>query len=144
MLVRELKLVYTGKGRESLCLDSPETVYTFAKTLIGDKPKEVFVSILLNNKNYDLGWDVVSVGTITESLVHPREVFVSAVKKLASSIVVCHNHPSGVTTPSDADLVTTRRLVSAGKIMGIPVIDHVIIGNGYYSMLEHSQMEEQC
>ena len=99
--------------------------------------KEVFNIVMLDAKGNIIGIDEVSVGDLTSSIVHPRETFYSAVKKSASSIICVHNHPSGDPTPSDDDIDTTKKLAKAGKILGITLLDHVVIGDGkYFSMKE--------
>ncbi|MCQ2547700.1 MAG: DNA repair protein RadC [Clostridia bacterium] len=95
--------------------------------------KEYFKTLLLDGKGKILGVDTVSIGDAYSTLVNPREVFVKAVKKGAASIIISHNHPSGDPKPSQEDLATTKRLVETGKILGIPVIDHLIIGDGKYT-----------
>ena len=100
--------------------------------------KEQFVVILLNNKNKVIGTEVVSEGSLSSSIVHPREVFVPAILHHAAAIMVAHNHPSGDPKPSIEDEEVTRQLLRSGKVLGIPMIDHVIIGDGnYYSFLEN-------
>lgn len=95
--------------------------------------KEVSYAILLDNKNRIIKEIRISEGSLTASIVHPREVFNPAIKESASAIVFVHNHPSGDPTPSDEDLEVTRRLVETGKIIGIKVLDHVVIGNRIYT-----------
>ena len=91
----------------------------------------------LNARNQEIKRDIISVGTLTANLVHPREVFEPAVTHLAAHIVVAHNHPSGSVEPSEEDVEVTKRLVDAGKILGIEVIDHVIVSmTGFGSMKE--------
>lgn len=103
--------------------------------------KEHFRIILLNTKNHIISMDDVSIGTLNASLVHPREVFILAVKKAVSSIVLVHNHPSGDPYPSQEDLLITKRLIESGNILGIKIIDHVVIGDGsFYSFNEHGQI----
>ena len=92
--------------------------------------REVFAVLLLNGKNRIDAMSIISVGTLTASLVHPREVFRPAILLGASGIVAVHNHPSGDPKPSQEDLQITRRLVEVGKLIGIRVLDHVIIGQG--------------
>jgi DNA repair protein RadC len=100
--------------------------------------KEQFVVILLNNKNKVIGTEVVSEGSLSSSIVHPREVFAPAILHHAAAIMVAHNHPSGDPKPSIEDEEVTRQLLRSGKVLGIPMIDHVIIGDGnYYSFLEN-------
>ena len=97
--------------------------------------KEVFKVILLNTKNHIIKYLNVSVGSLNASIVHPREVFSEAVKAGCSGMLLVHNHPSGDPEPSREDIETTRRLVNAGSILGIKVLDHVIIGDGRYVSL---------
>ncbi|HHW02028.1 MAG TPA: DNA repair protein RadC [Thermoanaerobacterales bacterium] len=94
--------------------------------------KEHFKVILLNIKNHVISVEDISVGSLNSSIVHPREVFKPAIKRSSASMVLVHNHPSGDPTPSREDIEITRRLIEAGKILGIEVVDHVIIGNGVY------------
>ncbi|MEN6314063.1 MAG: DNA repair protein RadC [Clostridiaceae bacterium] len=94
--------------------------------------KEIFKIILLNTKNHIIKYLNVSVGSLNSSIVHPREVFSEAVKAGCSGMLLAHNHPSGDPEPSREDIETTQRLVNAGNILGIKVLDHVIIGDGRY------------
>lgn len=94
--------------------------------------KEIFKIILLNTKNHILKSLNVSVGCLNSSIVHPREVFSEAVKAGCSGVLLAHNHPSGDPEPSSEDIETTKRLVNAGNILGIKVLDHIIIGDGRY------------
>jgi DNA repair protein RadC len=96
-----------------------------------------FVVFWLNSKNRVMGFEVVSEGTLNSSLVHPREVFRSAIVATCASIVVMHNHPSGNTEPSKEDIEVTQQLVESGKIIGIPLLDHVIhAGDTFTSFAE--------
>jgi len=100
--------------------------------------KEEFRVLVINNKNMLIKKSVVSIGTITEAIVHPREVFRDAIREGGSGIIVTHNHPSGNTEPSRQDIETTKRLSEAGKILGIPLVDHIILSDSsYYSMKEN-------
>ncbi len=92
--------------------------------------QEVFVALPLDRKNHLIGNPVdISVGTVDASLAHPREVFRVCVRLSASSVIVAHNHPSGDPTPSKEDIEVTRQLINAGRIIGIPLLDHVVIGD---------------
>ncbi len=103
--------------------------------------REQFVILHLNNRYALLKEEVVSVGIVDETVIHPRELFKAAIKESTSKIIIAHNHPSGDPLPSVNDKRTTKTLVEAGKIVGIPVIDHIIIAkNGYYSFREHNQL----
>ena len=95
---------------------------------------------MLNSKGEVIEIDTVSIGELSATVVHPREVFNRATKKSAASIILAHNHPSGDPTPSVQDVETTKRLVECGRLMGINVLDHVIIGNGDFSSLKALNM----
>ncbi|MEK7496699.1 MAG: DNA repair protein RadC [Patescibacteria group bacterium] len=94
---------------------------------IRDSKKEHFMAFYLDTQNYLIERQIISIGTLNASLVHPREVFEPAIKHSAAAIIVAHNHPSGNTEPSPDDIEVTKRLVEAGKILGIDILDHVII-----------------
>ena len=105
---------------------SPQDVFDNLKDIRVSK-KEHFVVFFLDSRNQQIHQEIISVGTINASLVHPREVFEPAVKYLAVQIILAHNHPSGDLTPSEDDLTVNKRLTEAGKIMGIEVLDHIIV-----------------
>lgn len=94
--------------------------------------KEHFVNVMINAKGQIIEAVEVSVGDLCSSVTHPREVFVDAVRRSAGSVIFIHNHPSGDPTPSQVDIDTTKRLMKAGEILGIPVLDHIVIGDGRY------------
>ena len=103
--------------------------------------EERFIVLFLDTKNTYLNGEVVSIGSLNASIVHPREVFKRALLYNSASIVCVHNHPSGVTTPSKEDDSITQRLDEAGRLLGIPVIDHIIVGdNNYYSFKEDNKL----
>lgn len=95
--------------------------------------REHFRALLLNTRNQVIANDEVSIGTLNSSSVHPRELFRNAIKRSAASLVLVHNHPSGDATPSKEDLEVTRRLCEAGRIIGIEVLDHIIIGDNKFT-----------
>ena len=97
--------------------------------------KEHFVTLHLDTKHCVIGEEVVSIGSLDASIVHPREIFKTAVKRSASAILCVHNHPSGDPTPSPEDISVTRRLCEAGKLLGIDVLDHIVVGDGKYISL---------
>jgi DNA repair protein RadC len=100
--------------------------------------REKFICIHLNTRNRVLSYEVVSVGSLGASIVEPREVFKAAILANARSIIIMHNHPSGDPNPSEEDIAITERLVKAGRILGISVLDHIIIGNkNFYSLSEN-------
>lgn len=94
--------------------------------------KEVFLALHLDGKNRIVCMDVVSIGSLNQSIVHPREVFKTALLSSAAAIILLHNHPSGDPSPSSEDISITRRLREAGEIMGIKILDHIVIGDGEY------------
>ena len=113
-------------------LTEPKKVYQLIKSKIKDYHKEHFYMIALNSRNHSI--TEVSVGSLTASIVHPREVFAEAIKNKAASVIFVHNHPSGDPEPSEDDLEITKQLTEAGKILGIEVTDHIIVTkNNYFS-----------
>lgn len=119
-------------------LNNPQMIFDFLKEKIGKEKKERFVILFFDTRN-NLVYDNISTGSLNASIVHPREVFSNAILKGASHVVIAHNHPSGDFSPSREDIATTKRLVEAGKILGISLQDHIIISkNGYYSFAENS------
>ena len=110
--------------------------------LLADCLKEHFCVVLLSVKHEVIGVHVVSVGTLNGSLVHPREVFLPAIKLAAHSVILCHNHPSGDPEPSRQDKQITRRIVQAGELLAIQVLDHVIVGqDAHYSMADEGELK---
>lgn len=109
-------------------VSSPSAVYSYMLTKMQHYQKEIFLCFHLDSKNNIISEDVVSIGTLNRSLVHPREVFKKAVKNGAASILAVHNHPSGSPQPSLEDKQVTQRLKEVGELLGIPLLDHVIIG----------------
>lgn len=104
---------------------------------IRDNKKEHFVAFYLNSRSQEIQREIISIGGLDANLVHPREVFEPAVKNLAGQIILSHNHPSGNPEPSEDDIIINKRLVEAGKILGIEVVDHVIVTkNSYFSFKE--------
>ena len=125
-LVRESAGLYCNNY-----ISSPEDAAEIAAKFFEDMAtdREVFAVMLLDTKNRVIGINVVSVGSLTASVVHPREVFKAACLANATNIILTHNHPSGDPAPSKEDISITSRLVQAGRLMDIPVLDHIIIGD---------------
>lgn len=125
------KLLSEREVNESKTITSPddvlESIGNKIKNDITDDSKEHFYVVSYNTRNKFLGLDKISTGSLTASVVHPRETFSAAIKRHAASIIIAHNHPSGDAEPSDEDLKITRRLIEAGKIIEIEVLDHIII-----------------
>lgn len=114
-------------------IKNPQSVVKAIRASIKDKAKEHFKLILLDTRNKIIGISTISIGTLNASLVHPREIFKEAIIHNSASVVLAHNHPSGDPEPSEEDLTITKRLVDSGKILGIEVIDHIIIGKTNFS-----------
>lgn len=118
-------------------VNSPEDVYRRLYPGMRESRKEIFVELCLDTKNQIIKEDTVSIGSLNANIVHPREVFRTALLESAAHIIVAHNHPSGDPTPSREDAEITKKLLEAGRIIGIDLLDHVIIGDGrHFSMKE--------
>jgi len=126
--------------KESIVIQKAEDVLPLI-SYIAHKKQEYFLCISLNGANEVIGNRIVTVGLLNANQVHPREVFVDAISDRAASVILAHNHPSGVLKPSPNDITTTKQLVEAGKILGISVLDHIIITKkGHLSFKEKGLM----
>jgi len=136
--VKELaKRTYQKPNTEIKIVNGPEDAAHFAMPYFKGETVEHFAVMLLNTKNHIIGFRDVSVGSLSASIVHPREVFRIAVVDATAAIILVHNHPSGDPTPSKEDVGITEHLVKCGKTMDIPVLDHIVIGDGrFISMKE--------
>lgn len=124
------------RPRELPKVSSPRDVYALVAPLVKNANREHFYGVYLNARNQVLAVELISVGSLNTSIVHPREVFGPAMEKRAASLIVAHNHPSGETDPSDEDLQLTRRLFQAGEILGVALLDHLIVSNGSWTSLK--------
>jgi DNA repair protein RadC len=130
--------------RSGPVFSSGHDVYTYYRQRLKDLKKEIFRCAMLDAKNRVFRDCRVSEGSLTNSLVHPREAFRDAIKEAAASVIFVHNHPSGDPSPSREDISITERLASVGEIVGIKVLDHVIIGdNKYISMMEKGYVKNK-
>ena len=137
----ELGKRISSRGVESkLKVDSPLVVVELLMDDMKFLNKEHFRVILLNTKNQIISIEEISIGNLNSSIVHPREVFNIAIRRSANSIILVHNHPSGDSTPSTEDINITRRLIEAGNIIGIKVLDHIIIGDNNYTSLKQKNI----
>ena len=131
------KRVYYIEQKEKVLLNSSKKIYEYFKNIFIEEYQECFYALYLDTKSKLISYKLLFKGTINSSCVHPREVFKNAFLESAYSIIVIHNHPSGDPTPSKEDIKVTETLMQIGKIMAIPVVDHIIIGNNqYYSFYE--------
>jgi DNA repair protein RadC len=138
VIVKYGSIVATVDGEQEL---SPARLVDRIRKRLIDEPSELFGVFMLNSRNIAMGWHVVSRGTLTASLVHPREVFRAAIIENAASIILVHNHPSGNAKPSNEDRSVTKRIAAAGRLLGVKVVDHVIVAEaGYYSFLEEGEL----
>jgi len=123
----------------NLPIKTAKDVFKYASEKLSDNKKEHFMILHLDSKNRVIRDEIISIGILNASIVHPREVFKSAIKESANSIILVHNHPSGDSEPSVEDKEITERLMEAGELLDIKVLDHVIIGkDNYHSFKENS------
>lgn len=122
---------------EKPSIKSPRIAWKVAMHFLKDDKREICLAILLDVKKKLIDVETISVGTLTKTLIHPREVFFPAIRRKANSMVIVHNHPSGNPKPSEEDFMITRQLNDASRLISIPVLDHLIVcQNSYYSFLE--------
>jgi len=142
-LVKEICCRY-GEKRKSLgdSFNNSEAIYNHFKIRLGNQMQESFICIYLDNKHRIMSECEISIGTISRSLVHPREIFAPAISIRASAIILIHNHPSGECEPSKADIKITKRLCEVGELVGISILDHIIIGDSFYSFVDEGVMPE--
>ena len=114
-------------------ITSPAEVAELFIPLLRDDQKEKFIVVCLNSANKIIKYEIISIGNLNSSVVHPREIFKVAIDNTSASIILIHNHPSGNPEPSNEDISITRKIVEAGKIMDIPVFDHLIIAGGKFT-----------
>lgn len=134
------KRVAGKEGEKRYRAGSPEEVANLYMEEMRYLKKEHFRALFLNTKNEIIFMEEVSVGNLSSSIVHPREVFRNAIRRGAAYIIVVHNHPSGNPLPSQNDLDVTRRLKETGELVGIPLLDHVIIGDGKFVSLKEKML----
>ena len=132
MMLNELSRRWSMETNPVDTIHGPEDVAHHLWPRYRDETREHFVLVLLNTKNHIIATPVVSIGSLSASVVHPREVFKEAILYSAACMILVHNHPSGDPTPSREDKAVTERLVKCGKIMDIPVLDHVILGRYHF------------
>ncbi len=130
-MVKESSFLY-----QTRTISSPNDAYEMIRERLEGLDREQFIIACLNTKNEPTNISVVSVGSLNKAIVHPREVFKTAILSNAASIVAFHNHPSGDTVPSQQDIQLTNRLYEAGELLGIKLLDHLIIGDGIFTSLK--------
>ena len=126
-LIREVAIRYIGARRRAPAkITCPDEVARYLRRRVQDDAREHFVAIYLDGRHRPIADSIISVGTATASLVHPREVFQPAIGIGACALLIAHNHPSGDVTPSAEDLEVTRRLAEAGRVLGVTLLDHIV------------------
>jgi DNA repair protein RadC len=139
-LVEISKRFKAFKSGDKYKITKPQDAAEYVMEEMKSLNKEYLRILMLNTKKIIISIKDVSIGTLNSSMVHPREVFIEAIKKSADSIIVCHNHPSGDPSPSREDINITYRLKECGKLLGIEVVDHIIIGDGNYVSLKEKNI----
>lgn len=125
-------------NRNGRLISSPADIFAEVRHY-ASREQEQFIVIVLNGAHEVINIFTATIGLVNRTLIHPREVFSDPIARRATAIAICHNHPSGVLTPSEEDIATTLRLIEAGKLLGIKILDHLIFSQSeYFSMLEHS------
>lgn len=144
MFLKKIEARYSNECvREDVPAEYATTKFTSAAQVhemfwnLREETKEHFIALHLDGKNRIVAMDRVSTGSLNQSIVHPREVFKTALLSSAAAIIFIHNHPTGDPTPSNEDRAVTTRLKEAGDLLGVKVLDHIVIGNTYYSFVEN-------
>jgi len=130
----ETKKVYN----EKVIITEPSQVYKECVDILSEK-KELFIAFFLDGKNTIIAREIIHIGTLNQCLVHPREVFRSAILHAANSIILAHNHPSGDPTPSKEDILIDKRLREAGEIVGIAILDDIVVGKDGYKSIKDEE-----
>ena len=131
------RILVQSKWYSDKKITSPQDIADIFIPLLRDEIREKFIVVCLNSANKINRYETISIGNLNSSVVHPREIFKAAIEYNSASIILIHNHPSGNPEPSNEDISITRKIVESGKIMDIPVFDHIIVaGNSYTSFVE--------
>ena len=125
--IREVRATYQPTATPLFAIKGPDDVADFVRSILTDNSREHFVALYLDGANQVVSYSIISIGTANASMVHPREVFQRAILAGAVSIIIAHNHPSGILAPSEEDHKVTQRLKEAGEILGIKLLDHLIV-----------------
>lgn len=135
-MVKDSSIKYANRQ-----INSPFDAFILLREFLEDCDREKLMVVCLDTKNQPVNISVVSIGTLNSSLVHPREVFKTAILSNSNKIILAHNHPSQILKPSGEDKLSTDRIQTAGEILGIELMDHLIIGGGqYYSFKENQDL----
>ena len=121
-------------------IKGPADIVSYVRQIARKAKREIFIAFYLDTRHKIRRAHVISIGSLAASIVHPREVFRPAIAHAAASIIVAHNHPSGEPEPSDDDIAITQRLAEAGELLGIPLVDHVIVGGRRHISLREQNL----
>ena len=135
-LVKEKSITYEFNQE----ISSSETAAKIVKDLIGNSDREKFVVLFLDTRYKIIGLEIVAVGQIDQVAIHPREVFKAAIISNSKAIILAHNHPSGDSTPSQDDIALTKRMMQAGEILAIEILDHIVVGDNVTSLRETTSL----
>ena len=139
LAISELGKRYADSKKERRFISSAKSVFDLMNEKLNEQKQENFIVIHLNNRNYYIKEELITKGVLDASIIDAREVFKSAIRNSASRVILVHNHPSGDPQPSKEDIEVTKRLIDAGELLGITVLDHIIIGNNkFWSWRENS------
>lgn len=131
------RILSQSKWKFDQKITSPKDVADYFIPILRDELKEQFILVCLSSSNKIIKYETISIGNLNSSIVHPREIFKSAIENSSASVILIHNHPSGNPEPSNEDISITRKLVEGGKLLDIPIFDHIIIaGTCYTSFVE--------
>jgi DNA repair protein RadC len=135
-----MSVVRRRQRKRPPAMTGPRAVYDLMHERLRHADREHIYALLLNTKNVVISAELVSIGSLSATIIHPREILKPAIVASAASIILVHNHPTGDPTPSTEDVAFTRRFFKCGKLIGIDLVDHIVIGNGrFYSLKEHGQ-----
>jgi len=141
-LKEEMRFSDNAFNKEKDLVSQPKDIFQKLKTRLNCYHKEHFFVVCLDNRNKIITIEMVTLGILNSNLIHPRETFEVAIKNHSSQIIICHNHPSGDSQPSEVDIEITNQLIKAGEVLDIKVLDHIIIGkNSYFSFKEKKLIE---
>jgi DNA repair protein RadC len=129
------KRVFQTRPNERTSIDSPDAAAACLSHELMWQVQERFAVLLLDTKHRLIGTQTITIGTATETLAHPRDIFREVIRQAATRAIVAHNHPSGNLEPSPEDIELTRQLLEGGRVLGIPILDHLILGHGNYQSL---------
>jgi DNA repair protein RadC len=137
--IREVRATYHRTDTPTTAISGPESAAAFIRSILPDNSREHFVALYLDSSHQVACYSIVAIGLTNQCLVHPREVFQRAILSGATAMIVAHNHPSGNLAPSKEDVKLTARLKTAGELLGIPLLDHLVLSDTAYESIINTQ-----